>query len=76
MNRLLFLVIIILLTTGCTEQTPVSEPTIKPKQEPNKKVEIYPRESKIPTDAVKMTPETDEYPPQLHSDEYEQPIPM
>lgn len=34
------------------------------------------RHSKIPEDAVKMTPENDSYPPQLHSDEYEYPIPM
>lgn len=34
------------------------------------------REDSIPEDAVKMRPETDVYPPQLHSDEYEQPVPM
>ncbi|MBN2602627.1 MAG: hypothetical protein JXA91_00660 [Candidatus Thermoplasmatota archaeon] len=34
------------------------------------------RHSKIPADAVKMTPENDSFPPQLHSDEYEYPIPM
>lgn len=34
------------------------------------------RESKIPADAVKVTPETDIYPPILHSDEYEDPVPM
>lgn len=30
----------------------------------------------IPADAVKMTPETDMYPPILYSDEFEVPIPM
>lgn len=30
----------------------------------------------IPADAVKMTPETDVFPPVLHSDEWEYPIPM
>ncbi len=34
------------------------------------------RHSKIPADAVKMTPENDSFPPQLHSEEYEFPIPM
>jgi hypothetical protein len=30
----------------------------------------------IPTDIVKMTPETDLYPPILHSDEWHQPVPV
>lgn len=34
------------------------------------------RQSKIPADAVKITPENDNYPPQLHSDEYENPVPL
>lgn len=34
------------------------------------------RESKIPEDAIKMTPETDNLPPVLHSDEYEEPEPL
>lgn len=34
------------------------------------------REQAIPSTAVKITPETDLYPPILHSDEYEQPVPM
>jgi hypothetical protein len=34
------------------------------------------RESKIPPGQVKITPETDVYPPILHSDEYEQPVPI
>jgi len=37
---------------------------------------IVDREDKIPDDAVKMNPETDLFPPQLHSDEYEEPIPV
>jgi len=59
MKRLLIPLIIILLATGCSEAPPVSEPIIKPAEEPVKKIEIFPRESKIPPDAVKMTPETD-----------------
>jgi len=34
------------------------------------------RESAIPVDAVKMTPETDSFPPILHSDEWMQPVPL
>jgi len=39
-------------------------------------VEIVPRQSKIPENAVKATPETDLFPPQLHSNEYAEPVPM
>jgi len=34
------------------------------------------REQAIPATAVKVTPETDVHPPILHSDEYEEPVPM
>ncbi|MFW3146422.1 MAG: hypothetical protein ACMUIE_06390 [Thermoplasmatota archaeon] len=34
------------------------------------------REEKIPADAVKITPEADVHPPVLHSDEFEEPVPM
>jgi len=34
------------------------------------------RAESIPADAVKRTPETDEYPPILHSDEWETPVPV
>ena len=38
--------------------------------------DIKTREETIPDDAVKMTPETDIYPPKLHSDEWMDPIPL
>jgi hypothetical protein len=38
--------------------------------------EVPDRENSIPTDAVKMTPETDLYPPILHSDEWNEPVPL
>lgn len=41
--------------------------------------EEYPeieRGSKIPADIGKITPETDMYPPILHSDEFEEPVPL
>ena len=80
MKTLLILLLIPLIITpvitGCAEQSPVSEPTDTPAEEPVIKIEVLERESKIPADAVKMTPETDAYPPQIHSDEYGEPVPM
>ena len=37
---------------------------------------VIDRESKIPADQAKITPETDLLPPILHSDEYEEPVPL
>ena len=37
-------------------------------------VDIPDRESLIPADAVKMSPESDSLPPELHSDEFEEPM--
>jgi len=34
------------------------------------------RDVKIPGDVIKMTPETDRHPPILHSEEFEEPVPM
>jgi len=34
------------------------------------------REEAIPDDAIKMLPETDMYPPVVHNDEWEQPVPL
>jgi hypothetical protein len=48
------------LASGCEEQP----------------IESVDRESKIPPDQEKITPETDLLPPILHSDEYDQPVPM
>lgn len=42
----------------------------------NKEQNIVPRESLIPQDAIKMTPETDKLPPKLHSKDYEAPVPL
>ncbi|MFC1802394.1 hypothetical protein ACFL0D_00325 [Thermoproteota archaeon] len=39
-------------------------------------IEIPSRESKVPQDTVKITPETDKHPPITVSDEYEQPVPL
>jgi hypothetical protein len=37
---------------------------------------IVKREDKIPKDAIKITPETDTNPPRLHSNEWEEPVPL
>ena len=39
-------------------------------------VEVIDRESRIPPTQQKITPATDLLPPILHSDEYEEPVPM
>jgi len=52
----------ILLCTGCVEE--------------NKRIETLPRESKIPSNAVKVLPKDDQYPPQIHSSEWENPVPV
>lgn len=58
----LMLIAILALTPGCpTEECEYTE---------------IDRESKIPAGQVKITPETDAHPPILHSEEYEEPIPM
>ena len=67
---------IMAMFAGCAPQpssqaTPPS--TAQPEEEP---VVIVDWESKIPPGQVKITPETDILPPILHSDEYEQPVPM
>jgi hypothetical protein len=55
-------IVLMVLLAGCLGDD-------KPKEVPT-------RESAIPKDAVKETPETDEYPPVLHSDEWEDPVPL
>ncbi|MCP4646787.1 MAG: hypothetical protein GY852_03510 [bacterium] len=69
------------LFSGCTKQEqveplPIEQPPAEPEPEPESNLIIYPRESKLPEDAIKMTPEIDKLPPILHSDEYEEPVPM
>ncbi len=53
--------------TGETQE-PIGPQVIPP--------ELVDRESKIPPDVPKMTPDKDQFPPQLHSDEYEEPVPV
>ncbi len=56
------LILICILFSGCSAEE---------QEEP-----LPDRYSKIPADRVKITPEADRYPPQLHSEEYEKPVPL
>jgi len=58
------------------EETPEETPTVEetPKQEEPEPVVT--RTSKIPSDTVKQTPDTDQYPPVLHSFLWEDPVPV
>jgi len=60
----LFLCIIIAMS-GCFHST-------TDHQEPD----MLTREDSIPHDASKITPQTDKYPPLLHSDQWEEPVPV
>jgi hypothetical protein len=44
--------------------------------EPELPVELPKRGDKIPSDAVKITPGMDRFPPVLHSDLWQEPVPM
>jgi len=59
-KRFLLVLFCVVLVSGCVQE-PLEVPT---------------RDSVIPEDAVKMTPETDSYPPILHSEEWEEPVPL
>jgi hypothetical protein len=54
------LITVIILISGCAQ----------------KNIEIQSRYSKIPSEAVKMTPETDASPPKLYSEDYNEPVPV
>ena len=73
MKILVIMIVFVLLLTGCTEQTTSPETTTETTS-PTR--EMIDRESKIPAEQVKMTPETDLLPPILHSDEYSEPVPV
>ena len=66
----LIIISMLLSLSGCTEQSLTTESTEE------ELIESIDRESKIPSGQHKMTPETDLLPPILHSDEYEEPVPM
>jgi hypothetical protein len=59
----LMLLSVLLLVLACTESPVAAYPVVT-------------RESKLPADIVKRTPETDQHPPILHSNEYNNPVPL
>ena len=61
----IFLTAIFILIGRCSNPTE-SEPP----------VELPKRGDKIPSDAIKITPEIDRFPPVLHSDLWDEPVPM
>jgi len=64
----IFLIILFVLISGCTEN--------KETNEADKTRPVIERESKIPSDVLKVSPGTDTYPPKLHSNEYKEPVPF
>jgi hypothetical protein len=79
----LIIILISVFITGCVSDdkpSPTNEPPLEQEETPVIKAtpDIMPidRENKIPPDQAKITPETDGLPPVLHSDEYEEPVPM
>jgi hypothetical protein len=67
------LVALVSVLCGCAGDSPVTKTTGKSTD--NMGTQAY-RESKIPLLRVKITPETDLLPPIMHSDEFEQPVPL
>jgi hypothetical protein len=76
----LILLLSMLLAAACNPVNiaPATEPETDPEiiTPEDKTVKLIERESKIPSDQQKISPEIDLLPPILHSDEYEQPVPM
>jgi len=75
MRLMIAIMLAFVLIFGCVSQQP-GEPqkNITPPTE-----KFWPnitREESIPSTAVKMTPENDSYPPILHSDEWNEPVPL
>lgn len=60
MRGLTILLLVVILTVGCAKHG----------------LDIFPRESKIPANATKLLPEMDVHPPILHSDEFDEPVPL
>ncbi|MBW3022625.1 hypothetical protein KY308_00795 [Candidatus Woesearchaeota archaeon] len=58
--KVILTIAVLVLLAGCASQT----------------VTYADRESKIPSDAVKITPEMDVAPPKLNSEDYENPVPL
>ena len=81
-TSILYLVIMVVILTAasltaCTGQSATpQQPTQAPTQQPPPPRPQITREQSLPATAVKMTPDMDSLPPQLQSDEYENPVPL
>ena len=62
-KKVLTLILIVVLMSCCTNQSTEHEPEKT-------------REDSIPESATKVTPDTDLFPPVLHSDEWKEPVPL
>lgn len=78
-SRLVFLILILILLGGCASNnapgTNIPGANTPGNDSPGTSLAVD-RESKIPTDAVKVTQEADLSPPKSYSAEYEQPVPL
>jgi hypothetical protein len=70
---LIVIVISILFIAGCSQQVQNKNNS---QTNQNIKEETIDRESKIPSDVIKVIPKTDINPPKSHSNEYEDPVPL
>ncbi|HLC71449.1 MAG TPA: hypothetical protein VJI32_05555 [Candidatus Nanoarchaeia archaeon] len=70
----IFLTLILITIIGCTPKDAQSPEQIT--TEPASETIIIDRESKVPTDAVKMNPQTDAAPVKSLSSEYNDPVPL
>ena len=66
---------IIVMLVSCAQPTASPAPT-QPTQQPSPQAHGKTRAETIPTGAIKMTPATDTLPPKLHSNKYQQPVPL
>ena len=69
---LLFLSIVAFASLSCSPASAQAAAPSQPQAEPPVKSRL----DSIPSDTVKVSPQTDSYPPQLHSSEFEKPVPL
>ncbi|MBU0591642.1 hypothetical protein KKF81_06270 [Candidatus Micrarchaeota archaeon] len=75
-SKLLFILLCFIFFVGCVGNNPIPSDADSPAIDTPIVPFSVDRESKIPLNAVKMLPADDFYPPQLHSDQWEEPEPL
>lgn len=73
-SSILILTLAVILS-ACTSNTNQATSPVDT-QTPSKIIQTIDRRAMIPSDAVKVFPETDPHPPQMYSDEFTEPIPV